>query len=202
MSISFEDYCEDYLDLHIALMSSEQLKDAQEGYAKLLSNATSNKTKSQIAKHEKALAKAKESRKLAKFYGGKALTGTSAQKKWAEEIREKILESQALSDEQKTQLVKLRGVTQTAKFWINNKDKNPGAFNTEIMLAEDKKLCELYNKHYDALVRSGPLYDRERAKKEIYEALSSLTIALTFEFPNCNFYDHFGNLRKDLKFRC
>lgn len=202
MTISFEDYCEDYLDLHIALMSGEQLKSAQAGYADLLRNSKPVKTAAEIAKHEKALAKAKESRKLAKFYGGKALTGTAAQKKWAEDIRRKVLESSALSDEQKTQLVTLVGVTNTAKFWINNKDKSPAAFNPTTILAEVRNLRELYNKHYDTLVRSGPLRNHELAKKEIYEALSSLTVAVTFEFPHCNFYDDFGVLKTGLKFRC
>lgn len=199
MTISFEDYCEDYLDLHIALMNEEQLKSARAGYADLIRN---QKTPAQIAKHEKALAKAKESRKLAKFYGGKALTGSAAQKKWAEEIRQTVLESSALSDDQKVKLVTLDGAVNTAKFWINNKDKSPAAFNAETILAEDRKLGELYNKHYDTLVRSGPVHAKELAKKEIYEALSALTIAVTFEFPNCDFFDVYGNLQKGMKFRC
>lgn len=199
MTISFEDYCEDYLDLHIALMNEEQLKSARAGYADLVRNL---KTPAEIAKHEKALAKAKESRKLAKFYGGKALIGSAAQKKWAEEIRQKVLESPALSDEQKTKLVTLDGVANTAKFWINNKDKSPSAFNTETILAEDRKLGELYNKHYNTLTRSGPVHEKELARKEIYETLSSLTVSVTFEFPNCDFYDAYGNLQKGLRFRC
>lgn len=199
MNISFEDYCEDYLDLHIALMNEDQLKSARAGYADLVRNS---KTPAEIAKHEKALAKAKESRKLAKFYGGKALKGSAAQKKWAEEIRQKVLESSALSDEQKTKLVTLGGPVNTAKFWINNKDKSPSAFDAEKILAEDRKLGELYNKHYDTLVRSGPVHEKEMAKKEIYEALVALSISVTFEFPNCDFYDAYGNLEKGLKFRC
>lgn len=199
MTISFEDYCEDYLDLHIALMSEDQLKSARAGYANLIRNS---KTPTEIAKHEKALAKAKESRKLAKFYGGKALTGSAAQKKWAEEIRQKVLESSALSDEQKAKLVTLGGAANTAKFWINNKDKSPAAFDAATILAEDRKLGELYNKHYDTLARSGPVHTKELAKKEIYEALMALTINVTFEFPNCDFYDVYGNLQKGLKFRC
>lgn len=199
MTISFEDYCEDYLDLHIALMSEDQLKSARAGYADLVRDS---KTPAEIAKHEKALAKAKESRKLAKFYGGKALTGSATQKKWAEEIRQKVLESSALSDEQKTKLVTLGGAANTAKFWINNKDKSPAAFDAATILAEDRKLRDLYNKHYDTLVRSGPVYEKELARKEIYEALLALSINVTFEFPNCNFYDVYGNLQKGLKFRC
>ena len=116
MSIAFQDYCEEYLDLDIALMSEEQLKNARSGYADLVSDS---KTPTKNSKHSKALAKAKESRKLAKFYGGKALTGSAKQKKWAEDIRQTVLESSALSDEQKTKLVKLAGMPNTAKFWIN-----------------------------------------------------------------------------------
>lgn len=202
MVISFEDYCEDYLDLHIALMSDEQLKSAKKGYAELVRESKPDKTPAQIAKHEKALAKAKEARKLAKFYGGKAVTGSAAQKKWAEEIRQKVLESSALSDEQKVKLVTLGGAANTAKFWINNRDKSAFAFNPETILAEDRKLGELYNKHYDTLARSGPVHEKELARKEIYEALSSGTIAVEFDFPNCDFYDVYGELRKGLKFRC
>lgn len=199
MTISFEDYCEDYLDLHIALMNEDQLKSARAGYADLVRN---QKTPAEIAKHEKALAKAKQSRKLAKFYGGKALTGSAAQKKWAEEIRQKVLESSALSDEQKTKLVTLGGAANTAKFWISNKDKSPAAFDTATILAEDRSLGDLYNKHYDTLVRSNLVYEKELAKKEIYETLKALTINVTFEFPNCDFYDVYGNLKEGLKFRC
>lgn len=202
MTISFEDYCEDYLDLHIALMNDEQLKSAKDGYNELVRNNKTAKTPSEIAKHEKALAKAKESRKLAKFYGGKALKGSAAQKKWAEDIRHKVLESSALTDEQKSQLVKLGGAADTAKFWINNKSLSASAFNPAKILEEDRKLGELYNKHYETLTRCRLVHKLEPARKEIYEALSSLTVNVTFEFPNCDFYDVFGNLKKGMKFRC
>lgn len=202
MTITFEDYCEDYLDLHIALMSEDQLKSAKAGYAELIRNNKSTKTPAEITKHKKALAKAKESRKLAKFYGGKALTGSAAQKKWAEEIRQNVLESSALSDEQKIKLVTLVGPTNTARFWINNKDKSPSVFDPATILAEDHKLSELYQKHYNTLARSGPVHAKEIARKEIYETLSSLSVAVTFEFPNCDFYDCYGVLKTGLKFRC
>lgn len=198
--ISFEEYCEDFIDQHIGLMSDEQLKDAKAGYADFV--RTREKTPAEKAKHEKALKKAKESRKLAKFYGGKALTGTAKQKKWAEEIRQNVLESADLSDEQKTTLVTLGGYTSTAKFWINNKDKKASAFKPEIIIAENTMLNELYEKHYNTLIRSNYVSELERARKEIYEALCSLTLAVTFEFPRCDFYDAFGNLNKGMKFRC
>lgn len=197
--MTFQDYCEEYFDLDTALMTDEQLKSARAAYADFI---RTQKTPSEIAKHEKALAKARESRKLAKFYGGKALTGSAAQKKWAEEIRERVLMSSELSDEQKETLVTFSATANTAKFWINNKDKSPAAFDPAIIIAGCKSIGELYNKHYDTLARTGSVGAKERARKEIYEALESLTVELTFDFPNCDFYDNGGKLRKGLKFKC
>tara|TARA_R110002012_G_C11530220_1_gene600404 strand:- start:361 stop:954 length:594 start_codon:yes stop_codon:yes gene_type:complete len=193
MSIAFQDYCEEYLDLDIALMSEEQLKNARSGYADLVSDS---KTPTKNSKHSKALAKAKESRKLAKFYGGKALTGSAKQKKWAEDIRQTVLESSALSDEQKTKLVKLAGMPNTAKFWINNRDKSAEKFDADTIVAEYQKLVALHDKHYDTLARQSTVAEKEAARKEIYGALSTLTVAMTIEFPNCDFYDFSGNLKK------
>lgn len=192
MSITFQDYCEEYLDQDIALMSEEQLKNARAGFDDLASKT----------KHSKALAKAKESRKLAKFYGGKALTGSAKQKKWAEDIRQTVLESDALSDEQKTELVKLGGFSNTAKFWINNRDKAAKQFNPATIIAEYQKLVALHDKHYDTLARQNTVAVKEAARKEIYEALSTLTVAMTIEFPNCDFYDFSGNLKAGLTFQC
>lgn len=149
-----------------------------------------------------SLDKAKESRKLAKFYGGKALTGSAKQKSWAESIRNDVLASTLLTEENKEKIVQLGGAANTAKFWINNKNKTPSAFNAETILAEDRKLSELYEKHYDTLTRTASSYDRELARKEIYGALSSLTINVTLEFPNCDFFDVFGVLKSGMKFRC
>lgn len=188
--LSFEDYCVEYLDLDIALMSEEQLKNARAGFNDLASDT----------KHSKALAKAKESRKLAKFYGGKALTGSAKQKKWAEDIRQTVLELDALSDEQKTELVKLGGFTNTAKFWINNKDKSADKFDADIIVDDYQKLVALHDKHYDTLARQNALFLKEAARKEIYEALTTATVAMTIEFPNCDFYDFSGNLKSGLTF--
>lgn len=196
---TFEDFCEEFLDLHIGLMSEEQLISSKAAYAAFLRDS---KTPAEVEKHQRALAKARESRKLAKFYGGKALTGSPAQKKWAEEIREKVLESDSLTDEQKSELVTLGGFTSTSSFWINNRDKAPSNFEPKKIVAENNKLKELYHKHYDTLVRSGSASDKERARKEIYGVLSANTIAIRFEFPNCDFYDNFGALMRGLKFRC
>lgn len=61
MTTSFEDYCEDYLDLHTALMNEEEIKSARKGYADFI---RTEKTPKEIKKHKQALEKAKESRKL------------------------------------------------------------------------------------------------------------------------------------------
>lgn len=198
MTLSFEDYCEDHLNLHIALMNEEEIKSARKSYSEF---TRYEKTSSEIKKHNKALEKAKESRKLAKFYGGKALTGSAAQKKWGEEIRQTILLSSELSDDNKTKLCAL-SVAQSAKFWIDNRDKKANLFDVDVMVEEHRKLCLLYNKHNNTLVRTASAQEKELARKEIYEALSNLTIFFRFDFPNCNFYDHYGNLFKGLKFKC
>lgn len=227
MTISFVAYCT-HLDINIVLMTEEEFQSARKSYSEFIRSGKSlselkkhddaleeakktcenystltryEKTTSEIKKHNKALEKTKESRKLAKFYGGKALTGSAAQKKWAEEIRQNILESSELSDDTKTKLCAL-SIAQSAKFWIDNKDKKATLFNIDVIVAEHRNLCELYNKHNNTLVRTASAQEKELARKEIYEALSNLTIYFRFDFPNCNFYDNFGNLIKGLKFRC
>ena len=199
--MTFEDYMDDFEGMIPELMSDEQLKRSRESYESLMRKHQTDKTPVESAKHEKALSKAKELRKLAKFYGGKALTGTAPQKKWGEEIREKVLLSSALSEEQKSELASIGGVLGTAKFWINNRDKSPETFKLAVIRTEYRKLHELSEKHYDTLVRTGPTHTKEIARKEIYETLSSLKIAVTYDFPNCDFYDNFGALKKGMKFR-
>ncbi|HHC7130697.1 TPA: hypothetical protein ACN37W_004532 [Vibrio parahaemolyticus] len=174
MTISFEDYCEDYLDLHIALMGDEQLKSARAGYADLVRNS---KTPAEIAKHKKALAKAKESRKLAKFYGGKALTGSAAQKKWAEDIRQGFLESSVLTDEQKQSLVTCGGFTNSSKFWIENRNVSASVMTAENIVKQYTGLQQLEEKHYRTLATSGPVAPKNAARKEIADYLKACPFA-------------------------
>lgn len=197
--MTFEEYCEEYLDLHIALMSDEEIKDARQAYNKFIKP---EKTPVEIEKHKKALAAAKESRKLAKFYGGKALTGSAKQKKWAESIREDVLCSNELTDEQKTELINLGSFLNTSKFWINNRNTKHSNLNPESIVDQYKMLKALNEKHYDTLAKSHDLAKKDLARKEIYSALSSLTVIIDFKYPNCDFYDSYGNLKKGLTFRC
>lgn len=170
MTISFEEYCEDYLDIHIGLMNEDQLNSARAGYADLVRNS---KTPAQIAKHEKALAKAKESRKLAKFYGGKALTGSAAQKKWAEQIRQTLLESCALTYSEKQELVTCGGFTDTAKFWIENRNVKAEKMTARNIVAQYSGLRELEDKHLDTLARTGTVASKNAARKEIQDYINT-----------------------------
>lgn len=170
MPTSFESYCEDYLDLHTGIATEAEIKQAKAGYAQHLKNKYSAAEKS---KREYALTKAKDLRKLAKFYGGKALTGTAAQKKWAEDIRQKFLESNVLTDEEKEQLVTCGGFTNSAKFWIENRDVKPEKMTARNIVAQYRGLAELEEKHYDTLARQGEITRKNAARSEIQSYIDS-----------------------------
>lgn len=138
----------------------------------------------------------KEHRKIAKFYGAKALTGSIKQKVWAESLRTKVLTSEKLSDEQKTEFLATADFTNTAKFWINNKDLDAGYFTKENLVKEYIALRDLYNKHYDTLARSGPVGPKEEAKKEIIGQLTENKFQLKFDFPNFDPYNVWGVFEK------
>jgi len=137
----------------------------------------------------------KEKRKLAKFYGGKALVGTSAkQKAWAEDIRKQYLES-ALSDEIKTELIKLGGDTQKARFWILNRD-NLKNLTKENLIKEDQALREVLEKHSDTLSRTCSVAEKEKARLEIYQQLKNAKINIGWSYPIPNFdpFNEWGEL--------
>ncbi|MFA7175043.1 MAG: hypothetical protein WC340_16845 [Kiritimatiellia bacterium] len=75
---------------------------------------------------EKAVSKeAMRARNIAKFFGGKALKGSKKQKEWGEKIRaEKLAEM----DEALAEVVVTDTVAETAKFWIENREKDPEQF--------------------------------------------------------------------------
>lgn len=168
MTISFEDYCEDYLDLHIALMSREQLETAREGYQQIIKANEKN-----TPEHKAALAKAKASRQLAKFYGGKALTGSAKQKAWAEDIRQKFLESNDLTDEEKEELITCGGFTNGAKFWIENRNVPAAKMTARNIVAQYRALKELEEKHFNTLARTGSAASKNAARKEIQDYIDN-----------------------------
>lgn len=104
---------------------------------------TPKRTAKQEAARQISLNKAKEARKLAKFYGGKALTGSAKQKSWGESIRNDVLASSALTDEQKETLLQAGGFTQTAGWWIDNKDVPAKEFTAENIVAQYRGLTAL-----------------------------------------------------------
>lgn len=106
-------------------------------------NAKPQLSDKQKAIRQISLDKATKSRKLAKFYGGKALKGSAKQKSWAEAVREGVLSSTSLNDEQKESLVQCGGFTDKASFWIDNKDLNHSKFTAENIVAQYSGLAEL-----------------------------------------------------------
>ena len=71
-------------------------------------------------------AKAIEARATAKFFGGKALTGSTAQKEWAEKIRAAALDK--MTDGDAAVVCCKAGLLNTAKIWIENRDKTASQF--------------------------------------------------------------------------
>lgn len=138
----------------------------------------------------------KAHRKIAKFYGAKALTGTAKQKAWAESIRAEKLSSEAVSDEQKMEFLQAANFLQTAKFWINNKDLNDSYFTLANLAREYKALSDLYNKHCDTLARAVPIHEKEAAKIEIINQLKENEFQLSFTFPNFDPYNRWGIFEK------
>lgn len=71
-------------------------------------------------------AKAQDARAVAKFFGGKALTGTAKQKEWAEKIRASVLGW--LTQDQAELVCDPASLCRTASFWINNRNRRPAEF--------------------------------------------------------------------------
>ena len=138
----------------------------------------------------------KENRKIAKFYGAKALTGSSRQKKWAEEIRASFLSFTDLSDQQKSEFLETANFLQTAKFWINNRELDCEYFTKENLTNEYKALIALRNKHYDTLAKTNTVSSKELAKKEIRQQLTDNKFQLKIDFPNFDPYDQWGVFEK------
>lgn len=144
-----------------------------------------------------APASVKEYRKIAKFYGGKALTGTAKQKEWAEKLRADVLKSEALSDEQKAELIALEGPLKTSKFWINTRNLKAGEFIVADLLEEDKETRAVIDAN-DRGLYSNYVSDIEKAKIAIYEKLKSNKFAMTYEFRRSDELYECGEL-KNLK---
>lgn len=155
--ITFEDYVEDFLDMHIALMSEQQLSDSRKAYNQFVSDAPKRRT----SISDKAL----DARKVAKFFGGKALLGTKRQKEWAEKIRASKLDG--MTELQALQACDPSGLLNHSKFWIENRDKSGKEIGEFVELQKSllKKYQAAYaEKEHDAVKRLADQYNELTTK--------------------------------------
>lgn len=131
--MTFNEYCEDVLDLHIGLLSEEDRIEAYKSYQAY----KGGRPRSTLS------AGAMGARADAKALGGKALKGSKKQKEWAEKIRaEKIRE---MTEDQARVACDPNGILSHSKFWIENRNKSGreiGEFVQEqkALLAEAREL--------------------------------------------------------------
>lgn len=85
--------------------------------------------------------KAKGGREIAKFFGGVALKGTSAQVEWAEKIRSAKI--QEMPEHQAVLCCDKNGLLKNAKFWIENRNKSGKEIGS--FCERQKYLLNLYN---------------------------------------------------------
>jgi hypothetical protein len=111
-----------------------------------------------------------KARNIAKFFGGKALTGTAKQKTWAEQIRAKVLGS--VTEIQAETLCFLTMFT-SAKFWIENRNMSASQMgeNAEIAVELIKKINKLGREAESALVvdQSRTIIDDSKYKELMAE---------------------------------
>lgn len=109
--MSFEDFCDDVLNLSIGLASQQELREARQAYQKHISKKNAGISQ-----------KAQDGRNIARLFGGRPLTGTARQKEWAEKIRAgKIAD---MSEDHAVLACNPDGLGRGSKFWIENRDKN------------------------------------------------------------------------------
>lgn len=154
-SISFVEYVEEFLDMHIALMSDEQIKEARADFTKFTANAAKRRAKLSDA--------ALEARAVAKMFGGKALKGTAKQKEWAEKIRAEAVRQ--MPEKQALLACDPKSILNHSKFWIENRAKS----GAEIGAFIEKSKSTL--KEYRAAVEAGDKEDVAALAKE-YNSLN------------------------------
>lgn len=106
-------------------------------------------------------------RLTAKFYGGKALKGKTKEKSFAEALRKKVIESGFLSEEEVKNLLKIGGIVDTTKFWIENISVHPSKFIAENIAKQYNGLVEIKRKHYKTLATTNYLDVKKTASLEI-----------------------------------
>lgn len=99
-------------------------------------------------------------RNVAKMFGGKALKGTARQKEWAEKIR--AAKITCMSEKNAIMACDPTGLMVSAKFWIENRDKDARAIGE--FVEKQKALlaaCRAAKKERNAeeLARIAPIYN-------------------------------------------
>lgn len=113
--------------------------------------------------------KALDARKIAKKFGGKALSGTSKQIEWAEQIRaEKITN---IDIEHAKMLCNPMSLGRYAKFWINNRNKKSKEF--EKFISDQQELSLKASKFREQ--------NQNEEYKKIATQYNTLTAAWGFE---------------------
>lgn len=128
-----------------------QWYDLETGIPYEPTSATPKKAKTSLSR------KALDARAVAKFFGGKALSGSQRQKEWAEKIRKNVLEN--VTEEQATLLCSLTFCT-TAKWWIENRELEPKEMGKRITRAA--KILPIYKNKWDMLTQK----EREQLSEE------------------------------------
>lgn len=131
MAMDLYEYCDDMLDLDYDLMSDEQKMNACKSYAEYLEIERKYSNSQNFVATEEI----KEQRKFAKKFGGKALTGTAKQKKWAEQIRYEKLQKMLTVDEKIVCIAVTQKEFLASKFWIENRNKS------------EHEICEFIKRH-------------------------------------------------------
>ena len=103
----------------------------------------------------------------------KALTGTVKQKSWATTIRSKILDSGSLTKEHTKSLLTAGGFTNSAKFWIENRNVQPSEFTAENIVSQYRGLQKIKKRHADSYTNLTHVLNERR--KEIKDYLESST---------------------------
>lgn len=128
--MNFSDFISDVLDLQEGLMTEAQRADAAAAYADW-------SKKDEARSNWKAGRKVLADRAVAALFGGKALTGSTKQKTWAEKVRAEKLRGEkiggqfydvaydTMTEAQAAMACDPNGLGKSAHFWIEARGRKP-----------------------------------------------------------------------------
>jgi len=128
----------------------------------------------------------KEIRSDIKKLGGKILTGSMKQKEWAEKIRFKKIYAGHLSAEGLKDIVNVGGFTNSAKFWIENRNVDSSEFIAENIVGQYTGLQEVEAKNHRELAVGGQVSQVKNAVKEVKDYLKSCSFNFKSNYDRVN----------------